>query len=413
MIYKLIIFFISFLISSINLVADTLKVSKDHLGSIQKAIDLAHPHDYIIVSADKHYEGNIRIGIPIHLIGLHQPVIDGVSQYEGITITSDSVEINGFTIQNIGVSYTKDLAGIKIEESSFCTIRNNILKDTFFGIYLKKAKHCRIIHNEMITISHDEVNSGNGIHLWDSKYILVENNHIVGHRDGIYFEFVDQSEVKGNISEQNLRYGLHFMFSNFDRYEENTFRGNGTGVAVMFSKNILMKNNNFLNNWGSSSYGLLFKEIYDGELSGNTFLGNTMGLYADGSNRIRIRGNEFIRNGWAINILGNCMDNIITGNNFIGNTFDIATNTKNDKNDYNGNYWDQYTGYDLDKDGVGDVPFRPMKVFSYVIGRVPESIILLRSLFIDMLNFAEKVAPVITPADLKDGSPSMKRFEYD
>lgn len=413
MFHKLIIPFVLFFSSNFSLVADTLEVSKDHLESIQMALDLAHPHDFIIVTADQHYKGNIQIDKPIHLIGLGKPVIDGDSQYGGITITSDSVEINGFIIQNIGVSYTKDLAGIKIEKTSHCTIRNNKLTDTFFGIYLKKARYCRIIKNEMITESHDEVNSGNGIHLWDCKYILVENNHIMGHRDGIYFEFVDHSEVTGNTSEKNLRYGLHFMFSNFDRYEKNTFSENGTGVAVMFSKNILMKNNHFLNNWGSASYGLLFKEIYDGELSGNLFLGNTMGLYADGSNRILINANEFIRNGWAINILGNCLDNTITHNNFIGNTFDIATNTKNVKNDFTGNYWDQYAGYDLDQDGVGDVPFSPMKVFSYVVGHVPESIILLRSLLIDMINFAEKVAPVITPADLKDDSPAMKRYVYD
>ncbi len=413
MTYKLIIPFVFLLVNCDILIADTLFVSRDQIRSINEAIKMANPHDYIFVSADQSYEGNIQVDLPIHLIGSEQPVIDGKSQNEGITITSDSVEINGFILKNIGLSYTKDLAGIKIENASHCLILNNKLMDTFFGIYLKKASHCQIINNEMITESHDEVNSGNGIHLWDCNDIRVANNHIVGHRDGIYFEFVDHSEVSGNVSEQNLRYGLHFMFSNFDRYERNIFRENGTGVAVMFSKNIIMKNNDFLNNWGSSSYGLLFKEIYDGELSGNLFLGNTMGLYADGSNRIQIRSNEFNRNGWAINILGNCQDNTIAGNNFIANTFDIATNTKNDKNDFTGNYWDEYTGYDLDKDGVGDVPFRPMKLFSFVIGRVPESIILLRSLLIDMLNFAEKVAPVITPADLKDGSPSMKRFDND
>jgi nitrous oxidase accessory protein len=171
-----------------------------------------------------------------------------------------------------------------------------------------------------------------------------------------------------------------------------------------------MKNNYFLENWGSSSYGLLFKEIYDGELTNNVFMKNTVGLYSDGSNRINISGNEFIRNGWAMNMLGNSMDNEITSNNFIGNTFDISTNTKNSQNIYSFNYWDQYTGYDLNKDGIGDVPFRPVKVFSYVIGRVPASIILLRSLFIEMLDFAEKVVPVITPGNLVDENPSMKKF---
>jgi nitrous oxidase accessory protein len=138
-----------------------------------------------------------------------------------------------------------------------------------------------------------------------------------------------------------------------------------------------------------------------------------MALYADGSNRILVSGNEFIRNGWAINILGNCIGNTITRNNFIGNSFDITTNTKHDRNDFSGNYWDQYTGYDLDRDGTGDVPFRPMKLFSYVIARVPASIILLRSLLIDVINYAEKIAPSLTPAELKDHYPAMKRINHD
>jgi len=413
MFYKFTIWIFLIIPANLSRAADTLRVGKDQIPSIQQALDMAKPHDCILVCSDLIYKGGIQIDKPVFLKGIQEPVIDSEFQYEGITITSDSVEIEGFIIRNTGVSYTNDIAGIKIIDASHSVIRNNKLLNTYFGIYLKKARQCRITQNEMITESTNEINSGNGIHLWDCKNMVIENNHIVGHRDGIYFEFVDHSELRGNISEKNLRYGLHFMFSNFDIYEKNTFRENGTGVAVMFSRNIIMKNNYFIKNWGSSSYGLLFKEIYDGELSGNVFLENSMGLYADGSNRIQIRGNQFIRNGWAINILGNCIDNHITQNNFIGNSFDLATNTKNNKNQFSGNYWDQYTGYDLDKDGIGDIPFRPVKVFSYVIGRVPESIILLRSLLIDMINFAEKVAPVITPADLMDESPSMKRLDHD
>ncbi|MBR9997634.1 MAG: nitrous oxide reductase family maturation protein NosD, partial [Cyclobacteriaceae bacterium] len=405
--------FLLFLWTTCGLAADTLTVGTGHIPSIQAALDMAAPHDFIMVIGDQIYPGNIRIEKPVHLIGSKDPVIDGNAQFTGIMVDSDSVEIDGFLIRNVGMSYTKDLAGIWLEEVSHCIVSNNKLKNTFFGIYLKKSGDCWISGNEMITRSDNEVNSGNGIHLWDCENVLVENNFIAGHRDGIYFEFVENSKVIGNISEHNLRYGLHFMFSNFDIYERNTFRENGTGVAVMFSKNITMHDNLFVDNWGSSSYGLLFKEIYDGELTGNVFMGNTMGLYADGSNRILISGNEFIRNGWAINILGNCTDNTIARNNFIGNTFDVTTDTKNDKNNFAGNYWDQYAGYDLDKDGVGDVPFRPMKLFSYVIARVPEAIILLRSLLIDVINYAEKVAPAITPAELKDESPAMKKFVYD
>lgn len=396
-----------------NALADTLTVGKGNTDSIREAISLATPFDVIMVEKGEYKEGNIVIDKPLQLIGIDYPLLDGEKKYEVITIESDSVLISGFHIKDVGKSYTKDWAGIRVAERDHCTIKNNRLVDTFFGIYLEKVEHCHVENNEMITESEDEVNSGNGIHLWDCSNVTIEGNHVAGHRDGIYLEFVENSRISGNISEKNLRYGLHFMFSNYDEYDNNTFRENGTGVAVMFSNHISMTNNRFLENWGSASYGLLFKEIYDGELTGNLFFENTIALYGDGANRIHISGNEFVRNGWAMNMLGNSLDNIITYNNFIGNTFDIATNTKKNNNLFEKNFWDEYTGYDLDNDGIGDVPFRPVKLFSYVIGRVPESIILLRSLFIDMLNYAEKVAPVLTPANLEDKKPLMTKISDD
>jgi len=77
-------------------------------------------------------------------------------------------------------------------------------------------------------------------------------------------------------------------------------------------------------------------------------------------------------------------------------------------NAFNDNYWSSYTGYDLDKDGVGDVPYRPVKLFSYIVNQTPETIVLLRRLFIDILNFSEKVSPVFTPDYLVDATPKMK-----
>jgi len=394
--------------------SETLHVSQNGVfTSIQKAIDSASPFDTIFVYAGEYVEHNIQINKSIFVIGLGRPIIDGDHQAEIITIMADSVLFRGFQLQNVGFSFTKDWAGIKIDNKDYCTIEDNILLDTYFGIYLKKANHTILRNNTLKSKAENEVHSGNGIHLWYCNNILIENNQIRGHRDGIYFEFVESSKIIGNISEGNIRYGLHFMFSNHDDYIGNIFKNNGTGVAVMFSDHINMKGNHFIDNWGTSNYGLLFKEIYDGELSGNVFQNNTIGIFADGSNRIKIVNNEFRRNGWAMNIFSSCMDNEIAFNNFISNTFDLTTNGKKNANNFHDNYWDQYTGYDLDKDGIGDIPHRPVRLFSYLIGKVPESIILLRSFFIDMLNIAEMVAPVLTPQSLMDERPRMKLNIYD
>jgi nitrous oxidase accessory protein len=382
-------------------------------SSIQKAIDLASPYDTILVHEGIYLEYNIQITKPLYLIGQNLPVIDGDHQAEIITIMSDSVLFKGFQVQNVGFSFIKDWAGIKIDNKDYCILEDNVLLDTYFGIYLKKSNNIILKNNRLKSKAENEVNSGNGIHLWYCENILIENNQISGHRDGIYFEFVESSKIINNVSEGNIRYGLHFMFSNHDDYIGNVFKNNGTGVAVMFSDHIIMKDNHFIDNWGSSNYGLLFKEIYDGELSGNVFRNNTIGIFADGSNRIKILNNEFRGNGWAMNIFSSCMDNEIAYNNFISNTFDLTTNGKRNTNDFHDNYWDQYSGYDLDKDGIGDVPHRPVRLFSYLISKVPESIILLRSFFIDMLNIAERVAPVLTPQSLSDDRPRMKLNIYD
>ena len=105
---------------------------------------------------------------------------------------------------------------------------------------------------------------------------------------------------------------------------------------------------------------------------------------------------------------GSSMDNEISFNNFVSNSFDIATDAKKDHNRYFNNYWDSYEGYDLNRDGLGDVPHRPVNLFSYLVSRIDESIILLKSSFIEVLNFAEKVAPAVTPTNLVDEEPLMK-----
>lgn len=393
--------------------ADTLNVAENlKIRNITAAVSKAENGDVIIVHAGFYQEGNILINKKLDIIGINLPVVDGGESNEVFTILADSVSLSGFQVQNCGVSFVRDLAGIKVEHSGYCRIENNRLINTFFGIYLKNAHNCIVRDNFIEGEAKDEFSSGNAIHIWYSKNVLVEGNTCRQHRDGIYFEFVENSTIIGNTSEKNLRYGLHFMFSNNDDYIKNTFKDNGAGVAVMFSHHIRMQENLFEKNWGSNAYGLLLKDIVDGEIKGNSFNENTVGIYADGSNRIRMENNEFINNGWALKILGSCSDNVITGNNFQSNTFDVITNNSTNYNNYDGNFWSDYTGYDLDRDGSGDVPYKPVKLFSLVIGRVPSSIILLRSPFVSLINFAEKVMPAITPQTLEDQSPRMHQILF-
>ena len=375
---------------------------------ISAAVKHAMPFDTVLVQKGTYFEYNIHIKKPLTLIGENFPIIDGENNGEIITIYSDSVNINGLFIINVGTSYTADFAAIRVVESRYFDIRNVVLEKLFFGIYLEKSRYGRIYNNKIIGDAKDEFNSGNGIHFWYSHHITVDRNTIQKVRDGIYLEFSDTITIENNVSRGNLRYGLHFMFSNNDVYRKNTFENNGAGVAVMFSRNIKMIENKFQNNWGPTAYGLLLKEINDAEIEGNIFLENTTAINIEGSNRITYSENTFEKNGWAIKVLGACYTNRFERNNFLYNSFDVSYNSKLNDNVFEGNYWSDYTGYDLNKDGVGDVPYRPVKLFSYIVNRTPETIILLRSMFMDIIDFSEKVSPVFTPDNLIDAKPRMK-----
>ena len=388
--------------------ADQIEVcSTCRVKTIHEAVGLAQDGDQILIRQGTYREHNIEVDKSLHFLGEQGAVIDGENAGTVISFRSSNFSLKGLTIINVGQSYTKDFAGILIQGSDSFVLEDNVLENVFFGILVEKSKNGKIHNNKVSSQALNEASSGNGIHLWHCSDMTISSNEVRGVRDGIYFEFVTNSKIFENQSHDNLRYGLHFMFSNHNAYYDNVFRENGAGVAIMFSKFVEMHRNKFLLNWGSASYGLLLKEIYDAEIEDNLFEQNTIGISVDGSTRINYSNNDFLRNGWAVKIIGACYDNVFSQNNFLNNALDLSYNSKINSNSFDRNYWSEYAGYDLDRDGIGDVPYRPVKLFSYIVHNTPETIILLRSLFVDMINFSEKVSPVFSPDNLLDHNPLM------
>ena len=390
--------------------ANTIGVGKNqNYTTIKSAISAALAEDTVKVYGGNYYEKNLLISKKIFLIGINRPVLDGENKFEVISIRADGVVVEGFKIMNSGISSLEDLSGIKIYDCRDVIIKNNVLENTFFGIYSQNGFNCTIENNELTGSSKEEQQSGNGIHCWKSDSMRIINNNITGHRDGIYFEFVKNSVIWRNTSIKNIRYGLHFMFSNDDMYVSNIFSNNGSGVSVMFSNRIKMFSNYFEENWGDASHGILLKEISDGNLEGNYFVKNTSAIYMEGANRIYMKYNTFENNGWALKIQASCMDVVLERNNFMGNTFDVGTNGSLVLNRFNNNYWDKYEGYDLNKDKIGDIAYRPVSMYSMIVEKYPPAMILFRSFITSLLDKTEKILPSLTPENLKDNAPLMKK----
>ncbi|MFN7065991.1 MAG: nitrous oxide reductase family maturation protein NosD [Aquificaceae bacterium] len=379
------------------------------LKDIQSAINLAKPGDRIVVKAGS-YKGSIKIDKSLELIGEGEVVIDGEGRHQVITVMADGVKIEGLVIKNSGISYTEDIAGLRVKNSKGCVIRKNKFIANFFAIYLEGVKGCKVEDNTIIGFARAEGSSGNGIHAWSSEGLHIKGNYVKGHRDGIYFEFVKGSHIEGNVSEENLRYGLHFMFSDNNNFKRNRFYKNGAGVAVMYSKEVVIEENIFEKSSGPASYGLLLKDISDSKIYKNNFLNNSYGAYLEGCNRTPFIENTFKNNGWALKVYANSEKNLFERNSFIGNAFDVSTNTLSYfENTFLRNYWGKYEGYDMDKDGIGDIPYRPVSFMAVLFERHPLSLLFYNSFLARIIDTMERLIPLLNPKGLIDRKPLVKR----
>ncbi|WP_309670311.1 nitrous oxide reductase family maturation protein NosD [Gemmatimonas sp.] len=388
--------------------ATTATASGTTVRTVTEAIRVVSRNGVVRVRAGVYIEPTLVIRQPLTLEGERGAILDGGGVREILVVGADSVTVRGMTFRNTGSSQATDRAALRVVEAAGCLIEGNTFTNTLFGIYLQRASACLVRRNVLDGMAGSQTVTGNGLHLWSSRDIVLEDNVIRGHRDGIYFEFVTNSRVRRNLSTGSHRYGLHFMFSDSCRYEDNTFRANESGVAVMYSKRVQITGNTFERNRGSAAYGLLLKEITDSEVRGNLFIENSIALHLEGASRNAVIDNDFVRNGWAVRVLADAQDNVLRGNAFSGNVFDVGTNSRRNYSTFTGNWWDRYAGYDLDHDGRGDVTHAPVRLFALLVEQSPAALVLTRSLLVDLLDIAERVVPALTPETLRDASPLMR-----
>ncbi|MCU0633703.1 MAG: nitrous oxide reductase family maturation protein NosD [Gemmatimonadaceae bacterium] len=279
------------------------------IARVQDGIAAVARGGVVVIAPGVYREPTILVRQPVRLEGQPGAILDGAGARAILAIGADSVSVRGLTFRNTGRSQVEDRAALRVTEAIDCTIADNTFIDTFFGIYLAKVDGCLVRGNRLTGPAGSQMLTGNGIHLWSSRRVTVTDNVIRRHRDGIYFEFAREGVARNNVSSGMHRYGLHFMFSDSCRYEDNRFVDNSAGVAVMYSNRVVMRGNDFSRNRGPAAYGLLLKDISDSELRDNRFRDNSVGLHLEGASRNVIRGNRFEGNGWGVRMMADAVDN--------------------------------------------------------------------------------------------------------
>lgn len=375
--------------------------------TIAEALKKAQSGDVLILQPGIYKENTLIINKPLKLQSkeLHKAVIEHVGENDSIKVQADHVTIEGLKLIGSGKSSYQDFAAIHVAKAEKAIIKDNLIENSQYGILLTSSNHCLIESNTILTKSSPISLLGDGVHLWKSENNQILNNRVEGHRDGIYLEFAKNGVIKDNKISKNIRYGLHFMFSNNNTFESNVFSNNDAGVAVMYSKNITMHNNLFSKNKGMASYGLLLKDIMDSEITQNNFIDNTVAVYIEGSNRNSYTSNTFSNNLWAVRLLNSSEQNTFKNNSFLHNVNEVASNGMQSDNEFTENYWSAHQAVDLDHDGFADLPYQPTSFSAYLLEKYNIAVLITGTPFLKFLDWLEKMVPSISPTSLKDMKP--------
>ena len=397
--------------------ARTLRVPAPAAGDTMRAaavaIAQAQPGDTIVLGAGVHL-GPFRIAHPVVLTGEPGAVVDGGGRGTVIEIGASGTHIESLSVRACGARVIDIDSGIHVLRAGGVVVRDVRMTDVLYGVYAERADGLHVVHCSLTGRVQplDESGDGNGIHLWYCSDSDVRDNDVSRFVDAIYLSFVTRMDAQRNRLHDNGRYGLHTMYCQQNRFVENEVTRDVAGCALMFTNHVEISRNQIVRNRGPRTYGLLLRDCSDGRFEGNHLVDNTIAIFLDGSNRNHLEGNLVQDNGWGILLFSSSAGNVFTGNDFINNDYPVALDMRRTDNHFDdghrGNYWSEAGSFDLDGDGVSDVPFAPVSAFAFVSKQYPDLAVLAKSPAVASLAVAERVFPALRPSEAIDRFPSVR-----
>jgi len=377
--------------------------------ALQALIDVAKPNDTLIISAGI-YSGPVTLDFPITLEGNGQVTIDGGGKNSVVYVDTDGAQLRNLHLTNSGDSHNQTDACIQVR-GNFNIIKDNVLDNCLFGIDLQQSNHNIIRRNRIRSKDRSLGLRGDAIRLWYSMNNKVTHNEIKDSRDTVIWYSKDNL-IADNTSTGG-RYALHFMYSQHNRVENNTYHDNSVGIFLMYSDSVEVRNNHISHALGATGMGIGFKETSDVIIENNQIIYCATGIYLDLSPYQPDTVNHFISNELAYNGVGvlfhnDWHSNIFEKNQFKGNHNQVAVQGASTakRNQWQGNYWDDYIGFDRDKNNIGDTPYIIYAYSDQIWMDVKAASFFKATPLLEVLNFLERLAPFSEPTlVLQDDKP--------
>lgn len=386
--------------------AATLSVGPGGYATLGAAIAAANPGDVLRIKPGTYREA-VVLSKPLTLVGEGLPTVDGNGAEDVITVLAPDCRISGLRVIGSGAQMLSENSAVKVLADR-SVIEDLHIETPLYGLYFANSDHHHVRRNRIKGLDTLPPNDrGDGIRLHESRFTRIDENVIEGTRDGIYFNGAGENEIRGNTISK-VRYGLHYMYSDDNRFSDNRFTETEAGSALMFSRRITLSRNVFTGNRGYRAYGLLLKDCEDSTVTHNLISGNRTGVFLDGAVGNQFEANAITSNDVGIELRASSEGNRFTQNTFAGNTEPLSMPTGTSPNDWDGNYWSDYRGYDLDGDGRGDTPYKAGNIFGYLTENLPPARLFLLSPAVQAIEFAERTLPVLEAPHIEEAAPAMK-----
>jgi nitrous oxidase accessory protein len=374
------------------------------LSPLQARIDRARPGDRLDIEPGT-YDGDLVIDRPLTLVGRGRPLLRGSGRGSVVRVRAPDVTVEGLEIDGRGTGdLGRDTSGIHVSAPRV-TIRACRIRQSIFGIYLREADDATVDGNVVEGIpgrAPGEI--GSGIHVWNSQRFRLTGNRISATRDGLYIQSSSHGFAGGNLA-RDLRYGLHYMFSDDNVFEDNVFENGAAGAALMYSNRLRFRRNRFVHNRGFASVGLLLKTCDAVIAEDNLLADNARGIFLESSTGNRFTRNVVAMSDTALVVYDSSRENTFAGNVFIGNLTPLSLSGRRTDTRFDGNYWSDHGEPDLDGDGVADRPYRLSSVFDHLRGNLTAADLFAYSTAAAALGAAERAFPVLDPVPVVDQRP--------
>ena len=383
---------------------------------VQAAIRAAEPGATVHVPSGVH-RGPFVLDRRVVLEGEPGAILAGSGDGDVVKITAAHAAVRGLTVRGTGVSLDRENSGILVLADDV-TVENVILEDVLFGVYARQANRIVVRNNTIEGKDFDVTRRGDSIRLWYCNDGLIEGNRVRHTRDVVVW-FSQRTRVLRN-DVRDSRYGLHLMYADGTVMEDNRLEGNSVGAFLMYSNHSSFRRNDVVSCRGPSGFGLGLKDNDALVAEGNEFVGNRIGIYVDNSpnsidSRCIIRLNVLAYNDIGIAFLPSVKRNDVSSNAFIDNLEQVGVIGPGNFHgnaftvDGRGNYWSDYRGYDLARDGIGDLPYRAESLFENLMDRHPELRLFQFSPVQQAVDLAIRAFPVVRPRPkLTDTAPLMQ-----